>query len=149
LRLASSGAELLDPRARRGGALAGAHSEGAALEPQPDGPTLVRHSPLGTRLTASAALGAAIHVRTTVKLYHQLPWIDLTWEFDFEDASVGTFFDDESKLRVQFALAFAGKIHHDIAFGVTTSLEDRPFFPASWVDVSDGEKGLAYFHQGT
>jgi len=26
---------------------------------------------------------------------------------------------------------------------------ERPFFPARWVDVCDGLKGLAYFHQGT
>jgi hypothetical protein len=26
---------------------------------------------------------------------------------------------------------------------------ERPFFPTRWIDVCDGEKGLAYFHQGT
>jgi hypothetical protein len=28
-------------------------------------------------------------------------------------------------------------------------LEERPFFPVSWVDISDNQKGFAYFHQGT
>jgi alpha-mannosidase len=32
---------------------------------------------------------------------------------------------------------------------VVESRDERPFLPVSWVDISDGEKGLAYFHQGS
>ena len=46
-------------------------------------------------------------------------------------------------------MSFAGSIQHDIAFGVVPSMEERPFFPVSWVDISDHQKGLAYLHQGT
>jgi alpha-mannosidase len=38
---------------------------------------------------------------------------------------------------------------HDIPFGVINTPHDRPFFPASWVDVADESGGLAYFHRGT
>ncbi|MEP7357587.1 MAG: hypothetical protein ABI847_10140 [Anaerolineales bacterium] len=109
----------------------------------------MRRSALGVKLEAQGRLGPQVRVRVQVQLYHRLPWIGLTWEFVFEQASIGSFFDDDSKLRVQWPLAFRGEIQHDIAFGVTSSLPDRPFFPATWVDISDGERGLAYLHQGT
>jgi hypothetical protein len=62
---------------------------------------------------------------------------------------MGSFFDDETKLRVQWPLSIAGRLTHDIPFGHTTSLPERPFFPTSWVDVSDGTIGLAYLHQSS
>ena len=144
LRAPPAGPELLDTRQMGGGALAG-----DGLQWRADGPPSLRRSALGLRLCAPGRLAAGAKVCTTLQFYVQLPWIDLTWDFEFEAASLGSFFDDDSKLRVQFPLAFRGHIYHDIAFGVTTSLEDRPFFPAGWVDVSDGARGLAYFHQGT
>jgi hypothetical protein len=170
LQIAPTGLELLDTRVIRGGQIAANESPGPGSEqagtPEaskterpvargpdlvwtPDGPARVRRSSIGVRLTAAGHLGSQVQVRASVQFYRQLPWIDLTWEFDFDQASLGSFFDDDSKLRVQFPLAGRGQIHHDIAFGVTTSLEDRPFFPASWVDISDGQAGLAYLHQGT
>ena len=45
--------------------------------------------------------------------------------------------------------AFDVEIFHDIPFGAVSSRQDRPFFPASWVDVCDGRRGVAFFHQGT
>ena len=50
---------------------------------------------------------------------------------------------------MSWSLALKGTIYHDIPFGVIQEREDRPFFPASWVDYSDGENGIAFFHQGT
>jgi hypothetical protein len=173
LRLLSPGLDLLETSAMRGGQLAatdstslGSRHEGTfdvtkpmpKLEPAQRGPELdwesigpatLRRSGLGVTLETPGRLGGQVQVRTIVRLYHDLPWIELAWEFNFAHASIGTFFDDDSKLLVQWPLAFQGDVAHDIAFGVTSSLPDRPFFPASWVDVSDGEKGLAYFHQGT
>ncbi len=84
-----------------------------------------------------------------VHFYDALPRIDVDWTFTFDQASIGHFFDDDTKLRVQWPLSFQGDIHHDISFGVVDTRDERPFLPASWVDISDGKKGFGYFHQGT
>ena len=172
LKTVPTGFDLLATSRVRGNQLAGRDSTGLGTvhagiddvskprvrwQPAARGPDLVwepaatrlRRSPLGVTLTAAGRLGHRVQAKTVIGLYYQLPWIELTWEFDFDDASIGSFFDDETKLRVQWPLAYRGQIHHDIAFGHTRSLEERPFFPASWVDISDGQKGLAYCHQGT
>ena len=116
---------------------------------QPSGPARVRRSPLGAIFTVSGAMGPSASGDLVVSFYQALRRIDLDWAFSFNDASIGHFFDDETKLRVQWPLSFQGDIHHDISFGVVHSRDLRPFLPASWVDISDGKKGLAYFHQGT
>jgi hypothetical protein len=112
-------------------------------------PGWVRHSPLGMVFCVSGCLGDTVTAELTVRFYHQLARIDLTWDFHFDKASIGTFFDDDSKLLVRWPTAIGARIHHDIPFGVVQEREDRPFFPTSWVDLSDGESGLAFFHQGT
>jgi alpha-mannosidase len=84
-----------------------------------------------------------------IHLYHQHNRIDFQWDFNFDNASVGTFFDEYSKLLVCWPLKIDGSITHDIPFGVIQERPDRSFFPASWIDLSDGECGFAYFHQGT
>jgi alpha-mannosidase len=124
-------------------------TRGPELRWQSAGPATVRRTPLGVTFTVAGEMGAPTHGVLRMRFYHQSPRIDLDWEFDFNAASIGHFYDDDTKLRVQWPLAFHGDIHHDIAFGVVESRAERPFFPASWVDVSDGAKGLAYFHQGT
>jgi hypothetical protein len=175
LRLNPSGEELLSGEASPGNRLAACDSTGLSprhegtfevgryvewvkWEPpgrgpelafQPAGPAQRRSSALGATVTISGTMGAAVKAALTVHFYHALPRIDLDWTFAFEAASIGTFFDDETKLRVQWPLAFRGAIHHDIAFGVVEARDERPFLPASWVDISDGTQGLAYFHQGT
>ena len=122
---------------------------GPELHWQPSGPATVRHTALGVTFSVAGEMGSAVKATLRVRFYNQSPRIDLDWEFDFAEASIGHFFDDDTKLRVQWPLAFTGTIHHDISFGVVTSRAGRPFFPASWVDISDGNKGLAYFQQGT
>jgi alpha-mannosidase len=122
---------------------------GTELRWEPTGATSVRQSPLGTALTVCGQMGERVRAELTVMLYHHLARIDLTWAFTFDEASIGTFYDDSSKLRVHWPLAFSGDIRHDIAFGVIKEWEGRPFFPASWTDISDGTKGFAYFHRGT
>ena len=84
----------------------------------------------------------------SLQFYNQLQRIDLAYALILI-ASVGSFYLDETKLRVQFPLAVQGTISHDIPFGVVDTIQERPIHPNSWVDISDGEKGLAYFHKGT
>jgi hypothetical protein len=94
-------------------------------------------------------MGPTLKANLVLHFYHHMARIDLDWSFTFDEASIGHFFDDDTKLRVQWPLSFMGNIHHDISFGVVSTRDERPFLPASWVDISDGKKGVAYFHQGT
>jgi len=104
---------------------------------------------LGAVFVVEGTLGATVKASLAASFYNILPRIDLDWTFTFADASLGRFFDDDTKLRVQWSLSFKGMIHHDIAFGVVESRDERPFFPTSWVDISDDQRGFAYLHQGT
>ena len=108
-----------------------------------------RVSPLGSTLLAQGRLGDQVEVTTSIAFYHDSPRIDLAFAFTFDQASIGLFFTDETKLRLQWPLAFSGDIYHDIPFGVVNARPERPLLPTSWIDVSDGRRGLAYFHQGT
>lgn len=113
-----------------------------------DEPSL-RRSSLGVSLMTHGRIGDHVKTDLTLSFYHGLARIDLAWTFNFDLASIGTFYDDESKLRVRWPLAFAGEIYHDMAFGLVRTWEERQFHPLTWTDISDGKKGLAYFHQGT
>ena len=122
---------------------------GPELRWEPTASARVRRSTLGVTLYAPGRLGPRVNSDLTLRFYHRLPRIDLSWHFTFNAASIGTFYDDDSKLRVHWPLAFDSAIHHDIAFGVVQTRAGVPFFPAGWTDMSDGRKGLAYFHAGT
>ena len=112
-------------------------------------PAEVTQSQLGATVEVAGKMSEQIHARLTVRFYHQLPRIEINYAFQFDRASVGTFFDDDSKLLVSWPLALDGKIYHDIPFGVIQEREDRTFFPVSWSDYTDGENGVTFFHQGT
>lgn len=166
-----SGDELLDVRRLAGNQLAATDSTGLALahdgsrsrwdwQPPRHGPERelrwtptdamrVRRSALGMALSVGGRMGAQIEGSVEIMLYHDLPRIDVVWSFCFDEASIGLFYDDETKLRVQWPLAFDGDVYHDIAFGAIKAQADRPLLPVSWLDVSDGSKGLAYLHRGT
>lgn len=162
--------ELLDTQTRRGNQITATDSTGInpplpdletpqEWQPPQRGPELywqptaaarLRRSRLGLTLLAVGRLGSHVRADATVMFYHHLPRIDVEWTFAFDEPTcIGTFYDDETKLRVHWPPAFAGSIHHDIAFGVVREYEERPFFPASWVDICDGRKGFAYLHRGT
>ena len=169
LALLPSGEELLDSRRLRGNLLMAMDSTG--LSPRHEGmaphqswqrpghgpelrwealgPTQAWRSPLGVVLSARGRMGDKVTAEVEVRLYHEFPRIDLMWVFEFDTACIGTFYDDETKLRVHWPLAFDGEIYHDIAFGAVRTWEERTFTPANWTDVSDGRRGLAYFHCGT
>jgi hypothetical protein len=112
-------------------------------------PARLRRSPLGLTVSVSGQMGEHVRASLTINFYFALQRIDFSYIFDFDTASLGVFYLDETKLRVHWPLAFRGAIQHDIPFGVVQTREERPIYPSSWVDVSDGEKGLAYLHQGT
>jgi hypothetical protein len=116
---------------------------------QSTSPLRVHTTPLGATITVNGLLGAHVELRLAIDLYHALPRIDFTYAFTFRDASIGIFYLDDTKLRVGWKLGFRGEIHHDIPFGVVKTGEDLPILATSWVDISDGNKGLAFLHRGT
>ena len=122
---------------------------GPALQWKIDFPSRIMHSSLGVSLLASGWMGKSIGAQLLLRFYNDLPRIDMTWTFNFQQASVGTFFDDDSKLLTRWPFAFDVEVFHDIPFGVVRTRQDRPFFPISWVDICDGRRGVAFFHQGT
>jgi len=122
---------------------------GPQLEWMPSESASIIETPLGRIFSVSGKMGERTRVDLVIHFYHQMSRIDLTWNFQFDEVSIGTFFDDESKLLTRWPLTIEGQIYHDIPFGVILEREERPFFPTSWVDLSDGMCGLAYFHCGT
>jgi hypothetical protein len=122
---------------------------GPVLKWEVTGPARLKRNPLGATLTFVGVMGAQVNATLVINSFNDLARIDLDWTFAFDEASIGHFFDDDTKLRVQWPLSFKGDISHDISFGVVDTREGRPFLPVSWVDISDGKKGLAYFNQGT
>lgn len=116
---------------------------------QVDSPMQLRTTPLGSMVSVNARLGEQVSIALSIDLYHDFPRIDLTYDFDFKDASIGIFYLDETKLRVGWHLAYDGEICHDIPFGIVQTEPECPILPTSWIDISDGVKGLAFFHQGT
>jgi len=142
---------------RRAGGPTDLHNR-TPFTPPPPGPALafeaaegalLRRSPLGHTIVVRGRLGKAAQADLVIRFYHHLPRIDITWTFDFATASIGNFYDDDSKLKVQWPLARAESIWHDIAFGVIEARDERALFPASWIDVGNREAGLATFHTGT
>lgn len=122
---------------------------GRPLVWEPAGPARARRSPLGLTLTAAGRMGEQVSADVLVECYDLLPRIDITWTFRFDDATIGTFFDDESKLVARWNYAFAGEITHDIPCGVICTPAERPFFPTTWVDYAGPDYGIAQFHLGT
>jgi alpha-mannosidase len=122
---------------------------GVELSFRPTEAARLLRSPLGATITVRGELAANARAALSITFYNELQRIDLAYDFDFDSACIGSFYLDETKLRVQFPLAFTGQIDHDIPFGVVRTIPERPIHPNTWIDISDGSKGLAYFHKGT
>lgn len=113
-----------------------------------DAPT-VRRSPLGLGFEVSGTIGPQAQAKVNIDCYHELARVDVTWALQFSEASIGTFFDDESKLVLRWGLGFDGVLTHDIPFGTVTGRTERPILPTYWSDWSNESFGLAQFHAGT
>jgi hypothetical protein len=90
-----------------------------------------------------------VRTQTEIRFTRGARRIDVRLQLAFDEAAIGDFFDDDTKLSVSWPLAFDGTIHHDIAFGAVPTRPGRPFFPVSWTDVSDGVRGFGYLTRGT
>jgi hypothetical protein len=110
---------------------------------------IVRRSPLGLSFGVSGTVGSQTAAQLNIECYSDIARIDITWTFDFSDASIGTFFDDESKLLLRWDLGFDGDLTHDIPFGTVGARTGRPILPTQWSDWSNESYGLAHIHAGT
>jgi hypothetical protein len=136
LKLGPDGVELLDTSNIRGNQLAGQDStnlgskhdrninignvgespiimwespaRGPEMEWETEGQPEIFESPLRTLFHANGKFNSQIKGDLQITFYNDLPRIDFEWKFEFNKASVGSFFDDESKLRVQWPLSFFG-----------------------------------------
>lgn len=115
----------------------------------PNAPATIREGELCSLISVTGSIGDETAASATIKLTRGLAAIDIVWTFEFAGASIGTFFDDETKLQVEWPCSFTPQITHDIGFGATNKREQRWFTPAGWTDLSDGVVGLAYLHSGT
>jgi hypothetical protein len=115
----------------------------------PSGPPTVRRTPLGLSFGVSGAVGSETEAQLSIECYMDIARIDITWTFEFSDASIGTFFDDESKLVLRWGFGFDGDLTHDIPFGTVAARTGRPILPTQWADWSNESYGLAQIHAGT
>ncbi len=142
------GRELLE-RGARGNALGARAGDGGSLAWSVDGPATLVESDLGRLVRVRGSLGPRVRTLTEIEFIRGMRRIEIRLELAFDEASIGDFFDDDTKLAVSWPLGFDGAIHHDIPFGAVATRAGRPFFPVSWADVSDGERGFGLLTRGT
>lgn len=87
--------------------------------------------------------------QTEIWCYRELPWIDIEQQLEFDDCSLGDFWDDETKLNVYWPLLNTGEIFNGIAGGTVQAREHRPIFALNWVDMVSPKGSLAVVNHGT
>lgn len=83
-------------------------------------------------------------------LYHDLPWFEMEIECDFQNTSLGDFFDDTSKLALRWPMEEGMSLVHGIGGGAIAPDEPQTvFYPVPWFDMARGPGGLATVCFGT
>jgi hypothetical protein len=134
---------------RRARLAAAAPVRGPVLTWQPIEPATVRRGPLGVRFVARGKMSDRVGVDIEIDCYESLARIEIRHRFTFDDASLGTYFDDDSKLLLHWPLRSIESAVHDIPFGVVDAVHDQSFYPANWLDARVGGVGLLIMHSGT
>jgi len=105
--------------------------------------------PVADVLESSGSLGT-IPVTRRLVLYHDLPWFEMEVQCDFKNDSVGDFFDDSTKLALQWPVEGGRPLVHGIGGGSVAADEPtRAFYPVNWLDLPRDAAGLALIHFGT
>jgi hypothetical protein len=79
----------------------------------------------------------------TYFFYKNQPYIKVELEFEFGGNEVGYMWFDETKLNVYYPTS-GNSVYQDIPFGYKQAKQNRPLFPANWVECG----GLVYVHRG-
>lgn len=98
-------------------------------------------------IRGTLAIGA--QYQTEIFYYHNLPWIDIEQKFEFNDCSLGDFWDDATKLNVYWPLSDKSSIYNGIAGGTVQAKENRPVFAVNWIDLVSPKGSLAVMNHGT
>ena len=98
---------------------------------------------------SAGTLGPVPVVRRLL-LYHDLPWFAMEIECRFKDTSIGDFYDDTTKLTLQWPLGANMSLLHGISGGAIAA--DEPamaVYPVNWLDVARDGGGLSIINFGT
>jgi hypothetical protein len=105
--------------------------------------------PVADVLESSGSIGT-IPVTRRLILYHDLPWFEMEVQCGFKNDSLGGFYDDGTKLALQWPVAEGTSIVHGIGGGSIVPDEPaRAFYPVNWLDLADDAGGLAMINFGT
>ena len=100
-------------------------------------------------LESSGSIGT-IPVTHRLILYHDMPWFEMEVQCDFKNDSLGDFYDDRTKLVLQWPVEESNSIVHGIGGG--SIVADEPataFYPVNWLDLTRDAGGLAMINFGT
>jgi hypothetical protein len=124
-----------------------------------------RRGPVATVIESAGSIGP-VPVTRRVICFPALPWFEMEIECEFNQTSIGDFYDDDSKLVLRWTLEDPGerslkslplfhpydmlRLVHGIGGGASVPHEPRrAFFPVNWVDRQIGGTGLALINFGT
>lgn len=134
---------------RRARLAASIPARGPALVWQQVEPATARRGPLGLRFLARGRLSDTVSVDVEIDLYESLARIEMRHRFTFDNASLGTYFDDDSKLLLHWPFRQIDAATHDIPFGVVDATPEQSLFPTTWLDVRVANAGVLLMHGGT
>jgi hypothetical protein len=123
---------------------------GKPLQFEATAKTAVRwRGPVADVVESSGTFGAIPVVRRVV-LYRDLPWFEMEIECRFKDSSVGDFYDDTTKLALQWPVEPNAPMVQGIGGGAI--VPDEPgtvFYPVNWLDLPRDAGGVSMIEFGT
>ena len=105
--------------------------------------------PVADVLESSGSIGT-IPVARRLVLYHGMPWFEMEVQCNFQNDSLGGFYDDRTKLALQWPVEEGTSLVHGIGGG--SIVADEPvtaFYPVNWLDLARNAGGLAMIDFGT
>jgi hypothetical protein len=105
--------------------------------------------PVADVVESAATLGTFPAVRR-ILLYHDLPWFEMEIECRFKNTSIGDFYDDTTKLTLQWPLEAKTSMVQGIGGGAIAADEPATvIYPVNWLDLAHDAGGLSIINFGT
>jgi len=142
------GAKILDGKSSAATLSAIVGGKSAGFESTVNGARLWK-GPVADVLESSGSIGT-IPVTRRLVLYHDMPWFEMEVQCDFKNDDLGDFYDDRTKLTLQWPVEESTSIVHGIGGG--SIVADEPatvFYPVNWLDLPRDTGGLAMINFGT
>jgi hypothetical protein len=127
-----------------------AHIDGKPQRFEATAKTAVRwRGPVADIVESTGKFGAIPVVRRMI-LYRDLPWFEMEIECHFKDSSIGDFYDDTTKLALQWPVQPGTAMVQGIGGGAIPVDEPATaFYPVNWLDLSRGAGGMSMINFGT